>query len=183
MLVTSTTITNGSILAQAPIVQTSVNLSLSLDTDTTRQDRQFTDSPVLPKRQARMALNAISSRRKDGALPIVPAYLPKANEEVEVSETLKNNDDAQKIPLGNVRHLVSSDQTSSPKLPPPNKRKASILKDGVGSKCGDKNVIINEVTNTKHHYDPLEKVRADAKKLEQALISTKIEYDNCKKEG
>ena len=149
------------------------------------QDRQLTDSPVLPKRQARMALNAISSKRTDGALPTVPAYLlyKGANKEVEIPGTFKKNDDPHKILPEKVQNLASSNQTSSPKLPPPNKRKTSILKDGIGSKSGDKNVIINEITNTKHHYDPLEKVRADAKKLEQALMITNIDKDMCKTEG
>ena len=61
--------------------------------------------------------------------------------------------------------------------------KTSILKDGMGSKSGDKNVIINEITNIKHHYDPLEKVRADKKKLEEAMMITKLGNTKNKAEG
>ena len=170
----STDITN---LAQVPH-HTSVDSGATQTKDTTRTDKQLTDSPVLPKRQARMALNAISNKRKEGVLPNIPAYQPKSKEEDETSKT-----DATKLVPTNVRHLASPEPTHSPKLPPPNKRKTSILKDGMGSKSGDKNVIINEITNIKHHYDPLEKVRADKKKLEEAMMITKLGNTKNKAEG
>jgi hypothetical protein len=146
--------------------------------ETARTDKQVTDSPVLPRRQARMALNAITNMRKEGALPSIPAYQPKLKEEEETSRT-----NATKMFSTNVQHLATPGPAQSPKLPPPNKRKTSILKDKMGSKSGDKNVIINEVTNKEHHYDPLEKVRADKKKLEEALMSTKLGNIKNKAEG
>jgi hypothetical protein len=149
----------------------------TLTKETARTDKQVTDSPVLPRRQARMALNAITNMRKEGALPNIPAYQPKLKEGEETSTT-----NPKKMLPTNVQHLASQ-CAQSPKLPPPNKRKTSILKDGMGSKSGDKKVNINEVTNKEHHYDPLEKVRADKKKLEEALMSTKLGNIKNKAEG
>ena len=48
------------------------------------------------------------------------------------------------------------------------------------SKLENKNVTINEITNIQHHYDPLENVRADKTKGEQAVLGTKIEDDKYK---
>ena len=151
--------------------------------ETARVDRQPSDSPILPKRQARMALNAITNRRK-GGLPSIPPYRKNTKVETEVSKTKDAASGSTALIPSNVQHLASPEATNSPKLPPPNKRKTSILKDGVGAnKSGDKNVIINEITNIKHHYDPLEKVRADVKKLEQAKKSAETENENNKNEG
>ena len=157
-----------------------------LSDDTKRDDKQFNDSPVLPKRQARMALNVIKGRRKDGVLPSLPTQPSKSNGKNEkTSQGSNNSSNIHNIIPGNAHHAISANQAmNSPRLPPPNKRKTSILKDGVGSKTGDnKNVIINEVTNIKHHYDPLEKVRADKKKLEQALLNNNLDKKTVKMEG
>ena len=169
MSVISTISTDESKLTQSPKLHTPVESGTSQTKEHQRKDKQQSGSPVLPKRQARMAFNAITNRRMDGVLPSIPAYQQKANEE----ETVQT--DATKVLPTNIQHLASPQQTNSPKLPPPNKRKTSILKDGMASKSVDKHVNINEITNIKHHYDPLEKVRADKKKLEEAMMNTKIE--------
>ena len=151
--------------------------------EASRRDKQPSDSPILPKRQARMALNAITNRRK-GGLPSIPAFRQNLKTEGESSTMKGPVGDNAALLHSDVQHLASPEATHSPKLPPPNKRKTSILKDGVGNtKSGDKNVFINEITNIKHHYDPLEKVRADVKKLEQAKKTIEIEKTNKKDEG
>ena len=62
-----------------------------LTDDTKRDDKQFNDSPVLPKRQARMALNVIKGRRKDGVLPSLPTQPSKFNGKDEIlSNTYKS---------------------------------------------------------------------------------------------
>ena len=148
-----------------------------------RTDKQPSDSPILPKRQARMALNAITNRRK-GGLPSIPPYRQNSKDGGESSMTKDSLGDNVALLQSDVQHLASPEATNSPKLPPPNKRKTSILKDGVGhTKSGDKNVFINEITNIKHHYDPLEKVRADVKKLEQAEKNIELEKGKTKDEG
>ena len=168
---------------QIPSSSTLVDSGSSQTNETTRIDRHGSDSPILPKRQARMALNAITNRRK-GGLPSIPPYKQHVKEEGDVSKSKDTNDNEAALMPINVQHLASAETTNSPKLPPPNKRKTSILKDGVGhTKSGDKNVFINEITNIKHHYDPLEKVRADVKKLEQAQKNSKTEESKRKFEG
>ena len=160
-----------------------VDSGASQTKETYKTETPGSDSPILPKRQARMALNALTNRRK-GGLPSIPPYKQPSNEGEKLSKSKDNNDsEAALVPI-NVQHLASAESTNSPKLPPPNKRKTSILKDGVGhTKSGDKNVFINEITNIKHHYDPLEKVRDDVKKLKQAQKNTKAEESKIKVEG
>ena len=183
MDVTATVSTNATTLTQAPILHTAVRPGALQGEEATRADKQCPDSPVLPKRQARMALNAITNRRKGAALPSMPPLQPKAKEEGDISKTSKFDKDLKTVVPRNIQQLASSEQITSPKLPPPNKRKTSILKDGIYSKLENKNVTINEITNIKHHYDPLENVRTDKKKGEQTLMDTKVEDGKYKSTG
>ena len=129
-----------------------------------------------------MALNSIiTSRRKDAEIPSMPTLEPKDKNEKDISKLPKTDTDRKTDVPQNVQQ--PSEPTTSPKLPPPNKRKTSILKDGIYSKLGDKNVNINEVTNITHHYDPLEKVLAEKKKLEQTVVNTKMKEDIRKAAG
>ena len=131
-----------------------------------------------------MALNAIiTSRRKDAEIPSMPTLEPKDKNEKDICELPKTDTDRKIDVPQNVQQPIPSEPTTSPKLPPPNKRKTSILKDGIYSKLGDKNVNINEVTNITHHYDPLEKVLAEKKKLEQTVVNTKMKEDIRKAAG
>ena len=180
---TATISANATTLTQAPKLFTTVRPGTPQSEEAARADKQRSDSPVLPKRQARMALNVISNRRKDAALPSMPTLQPKTKDEGDISISSKSDEDTKSVVSGNVQQISSSEQFNSPKLPPPNKRKTSILKDGIYSKLENKNVTINEITNIKHHYDPLENVRTDKTKGEQTLIGAKIEDDKYKSTG
>ena len=178
-------VANSSTLPQSTIVNTASDPSSThggeIGVDKQRSDSP-SDSPILPKRQARMALNAITHRRKYSAMPRLQRSEGNGAIEKNVSSPSKDENNANSGSGTSVHTKDSSaDNAISPKLPPPNKRKTSILKDGIYAKLGDKNVTINEVTNTKHHYDPLEYL--NKAKSKQNGTDTKQETDKIGERG